>query len=174
MTPSINTPYPLDQESPEDVALDFYALLAYFERALLKAGFRTGGPQHSRGLPDWEGFARSIAPRFAQVTEPNAVGSAAILLGISVRTLEDVGGDNPADRRFYQSDMVWIARVIRTAGRRLAHAETLPWRRPNSQLLLRSCVMVMQAWAKCDPGVRQHLKELWALDDQAVALHFVI
>lgn len=175
-SPSPNSPLPEleDEAAGEELVLHFHSMLTCFEKALLKSGYRTGGLRHARGQPDWEGFARRISPRFERMTDTTVIGSAAVLMGFSVRTLEDVGAHYPRDRRFYQSDILWMARLIRTAGRRLAHAETLPWRQPAGFLLLQSCVIIMLAWADCDEGVRRHWKDPCAMENEAPAPSFAM
>ena len=64
-----------------------------------------------------------------------------------------MGADYPPNRPFYQSDILGMARLIGTAGRRLAHSETLPWCRPTGFLLRQDYRSILLAWAECDPGV---------------------
>jgi hypothetical protein len=148
-------------EAEEEMALAFLAQFRAFERALMKAGFRKAGFSHQQGLPDWEGFARHIERTFQPQGSPVVQAAVAYLLGISVRRLDDreLLQMVPSDRRFYESDSLWLAMVIRAAGRRLSSGLSRVSGRDCALEIHSACFMVLQAWAECEPAVGELLRK---------------
>ena len=148
-------------ETEAELALAFLAQFRAFERALQKAGFRKSGCPHRQGLPDWEGFARHIERKFQPQGSPAVQAAIAYLLGISVRRLDDreLSQMYPAERRFHESDIVWLAMVIRAAGHRLSAGLASASGRECAMGIQSACFMVLESWAACEPSVGELLRK---------------
>ena len=140
---------PTAVDAGEELALEFFAEFRAFEQALKKAGFTKRGCLHRQGLPDWEGFARHIEPRFDPHRSPVLMPAVAYLLGISVKRLDDKDSATiyPADRSFYQSDVVWLSMVIRAAGQRISYGLPFLPRNDCDNAVRGAALLVLNAWA---------------------------
>jgi hypothetical protein len=141
-------------DAEEELALEFFAEFRAFERALKKAGFTKRGCLHQQGLPDWEGFARHIEPRFDPHRSPILLPAVTYLLGISVKRLDDRDSSRtyPADRRFYQSDILWLSMVIRAAGHRMSYGLPFLSRGDCDDVIRGAALLVLKAWAEYMDG----------------------
>ena len=143
-----------------DLILTFLTEFHLLEQALIRAGFTKMGRIHRNAQADWTRFVRHIERRFDPDSSPALQGAVSYLLydpdkmAIREQRLED---SLPGDASSADSDILWLAELVQETRTRLTYG--IPFLKETSfdSAQVMAALMVLEAWAKCDPTIGQLL-----------------
>ncbi|MCL4272255.1 MAG: hypothetical protein KJZ77_00160 [Anaerolineales bacterium] len=140
----------------------FFTVFSLFEYALKREGFLTVG-RSSEAQPDWESFANAIDPQFTALRKPSLISAKNYMLNHPV--MRQIVHNNVVTytRRIKpnnMNDIVWLSILIRGVRNNLFHGGKFRYDRPRDPDLIKSSLIILEAWAKLHPDVKQALENI--------------
>ena len=145
-----------------ELVFKFFTIFSLFEYALKRAGFLTTG-RSGEAQPDWESFANAIDVQFTALRKPSLVSAKNYMLGHPV--MRQVIHNNTTafaqrTKPTNMNDTVWLSVLIRGVRNNLFHGGKFRYDRPRDTELIKSSLIILEAWAELHPDVEQELRNV--------------
>jgi len=163
-TPFLNSVYE-QVDFDRELVFKFFTVFSLFEYALKKAGFCTAG-RSGEAQPDWKGFADSISAQFENQIRPQATPELVAAIDYMVNrpvmrqalyqgSVIFTNRNRPKDRKGDDiiSDTEWISILIRGVRNNLFHGGKFRYDRPRDTDLIKSSLIILEAWAHINRDV---------------------
>jgi hypothetical protein len=156
----MNTPF-LDEVYGQvifdrELVFKFFTIFSLFEYALKLAGFCTKG-RSGEAQPDWQAYAEAIHPNFNSQSNPELAEAVDYIkkLPVKKQIVKDGGLVYELRKRPPGiSETVWLSILVRGVRNNLFHGGKFRFDEKRDPDLIKSTLVVLEAWAQLHPDVK--------------------